>query len=292
MERITANLIRRLLPRRRPDGHKGSFGRVYIYGGCTGYTGAPVYAGEAAVRCGSGLVFVGVPEAVYPIVAARCAASMAHPAPKAYEGLLERIAACDAALIGPGLGREAETERTVCRLLEDLACPVVLDADGINAVSAHIDVLRGRRGLGDRHGLGGRRGLGAETVLTPHEGEFLRLGGSLSQGREQAAADFARRHGCVLVLKGPGTIVAHPDGRRFLNPTGNCGMAKGGSGDVLAGMILSLIGQGASPFDAAVCAVWLHGRAGDLCERELTAYSMTPLDLIERLPAVFKELAQ
>lgn len=280
MEQITASLVRRLLPKRRPDGHKGDFGKVYVYGGCVGYTGAPVYAGEAAVRCGSGLVFVGVPQAVYPIVAARCALAMAHPVPTEYGDLLERAAACDAVLIGPGLGRAADTERTVRRLLADLPCPVVLDADGINAVSAHIDVLGGQR-----------RGLG-ETVLTPHEGEFLRLGGSLSQGREQAAADFARQSGCVLVLKGPGTIVAHPDGRRFRNTTGNCGMAKGGSGDVLAGMILSLAGQGASPFDAALCAVWLHGRAGDLCSQELTEYAMTPLDLVERLPSVFKELAQ
>ena len=279
MEEITAGLVRRLLPRRRPDGHKGDFGRVYVYGGCVGYTGAPVYAGEAAVRCGSGLVFVGVPEDVYPIVAARCATSMAHPIPAGYGDLLGRAAACSAVLIGPGLGRAVETEQTVCRLLADLPCPVLLDADGINAVSLHIDVLDGRRGL-------------AETILTPHEGEFLRLGGSLSQGREQAAVDFARQHGCILVLKGPGTIVAHPDGRRFRNPTGNCGMAKGGSGDVLAGMILSLVGQGASPFDAAVCAVWLHGRAGDLCSQELTEYAMTPLDLAEHLPAVFKELAQ
>ena len=280
MEQITASLVRRLLPRRRPDGHKGDFGRVYVYGGCVGYTGAPVYAGEAAVRCGSGLVFVGVPDEVYPIVAARCALSMAHPVPAEYGSLLERAAACDAVLIGPGLGRAAETEQAVCRLLADLPCPVVLDADGINAVSAHIDVLGGQL-----------RKLGG-TVLTPHEGEFLRLGGSLAHGREQAAADFARQHGCVLVLKGPGTIVAHPDGRRFCNPTGNCGMAKGGSGDVLAGIILSLVGQGASPFDAALCAVWLHGRAGDLCSQELTEYAMTPLDLVERLPAVFKELAQ
>lgn len=120
-------------------------------------------------------------------------------------------------------------------------------------------------------------------MLTPHEGEFLRLGGDLSLGRERAAADFARRHGCVLVLKGPGTLVAGPEGRLLRNPTGNCGMAKGGSGDVLAGMVLSLIGQGAPALEAAACAVWLHGRAGDLCARDLSEYAMTPLDLTGRL---------
>lgn len=275
MEIITPALVRRLLPPRSPDGHKGTFGKVYIYGGCIGYTGAPVFAGEAAVHTGSGLVFVGVPEEVYPIVASRCECAMAHPVPGFYGKLLNRIRSCDAALIGPGLGREAGTEETVCSLLADLTLPLVLDADGINAVSRHINVLTERS---------------RPTVVTPHEGEFLRLGGDLSRGREAAAREFARRHGCVLVLKGPGTVVAAPDGRLFCDPTVNSGMAKGGSGDVLAGMVLSLIGQGADPLDAAVCAVWLHNRAGVLCRKELTEYAMTPADLIRRLGAVFREL--
>lgn len=275
MELITPELVRSLLPRRLPNGHKGTFGRVHIYGGCVGYTGAPVYAGEAASRTGSGLVFAAVPPEVYPIVAARCDSSMAYPAPVSYGGLLARMRSSDAVLIGPGLGQEAQTQRTVCSLMEDLPLPVVLDADGINAVSRHINVLTKRL---------------HPTVVTPHEGEFLRLGGVLSRGRERSAAEFVQRCGCVLVLKGPGTIVAAPDGRLFLNSTGNSGMAKGGSGDVLAGMVLSLIGQGADLADAAVCAVWLHGRAGDLCKRDLTEYAMTPSDLIGRLPAVFREL--
>ena len=275
MEQITPDLVRRLLPRRSPEGHKGTFGKVYVLGGSVGYTGAPVYAGEAAVRTGSGLVFVGTPEEAYPIVAARCEAAMVHPVPEAYEDLLGRVRACDAVLLGPGLGREAGTERTVRSLLADLTAPVVLDADGINAVSGHIHVLTQRL---------------HPTVVTPHEEEFRRLGGDLSQGRERGAAEFVRRHGCALVLKGPGTIVASPGGRLWRNTTGNSGMAKGGSGDVLAGMVLSLIGQGADPVDAAICAVWLHGRAGDLCKRDLTEYAMTPGDLVGRLPAVFQEL--
>ena len=281
METITSALVRRLLPKRKRDGHKGDFGKVYVYGGAVGYTGAPVYSGEAAVRTGSGLVFVGVPEEVYPTVAARCEAAMAHPIPPSYPELLARLRRCDAVLLGPGLDPRAE--RTVCSLLEDLELPVVLDAGGINAAAAHIHVLTGRRATLAAPAT-------APTVVTPHEGEFLRLGGDLSRGREEAAASFARQHGCVLVLKGPGTLVAAPDGRLLRNPTGNCGMAKGGSGDVLAGMVLSLIGQGAPPLDAAICAVWLHGRAGDLCRQELTEYAMTPADLIARLPAAFREL--
>ena len=278
MEWITRDAVRKLLPRRDPGGHKGTFGSVYIYGGCVGYTGAPVYAGEAAARTGSGLVFVGVPEAVYPIVAARCAVAMVHPAAEEYEGLLERVRRCDAALIGPGLGRAAD--ETVLALLRDLPGPVILDADGINAAAAHMDSLEGRRNQG------------RVTVLTPHEGEFARMTGRppASGGRVEAAAAFAERYGCVLVLKGPGTVVAAPDGRTAVNPTGNCGMAKGGSGDMLAGILLSLVGQGAEGFDAARCAVWLHGRAGDLCARDLTDYAMTPPDMSARLPEVFKEL--
>ena len=173
MESITTETVRRLLPRRRQDGHKGTFGKVCVFGGAVGYTGAPVYAAEAAVRCGSGLVFAAVPEEVYPIVAARCENAMAFPLPGDYAALLNRLRGCDAVCIGPGLGRAENTEKTVLALLQDLSCPVVLDADGINAAAAHIDILSERSGV---------------TVLTPHEGEFIRLGGDLSQGRAPAAA--------------------------------------------------------------------------------------------------------
>lgn len=277
MERIDRELARRLLPPRRADGHKGTFGRVCVYGGAVGYTGAPVFAAEAAVRCGSGLVSALVPEEVYPIVAARCRCAMARPAPEDYPALLKELSAADVAAVGPGLGRLRKVEQAVQGLLRDLEKPVVLDADGINAAAAHIDVLTDRR---------------FPTVVTPHEGEFLRLGGDLTRGRRQGAADFAARHGCVLVLKGPGTIVAAPDGALAENTTGNDGCAKGGSGDVLAGMIASLIGQGAAPYDAARCAVWLHGRSADLCRERLTAYAMTPVDMIACLPDVFRELAE
>ena len=274
---MTVELARRLLPPRRADGHKGDFGRVYVVAGAVGYTGAPVYAAEAAARTGSGLVFVGVPEAVYPIVAARCATAMAQPLPEDREELLARLSRCDAVVLGPGLGRSPQAEAVTLFLLDRLEAPVVLDADGINAAAAHIHVLRDRR---------------FPTVVTPHEGEFLRLGGQLSLGREPAAQAMARALGCVVVLKGPGTITAAPDGRTRRNTTGNCGMAKGGSGDILSGMIAALVGQGAAPYDAAACAVWLHGRAGDLCSRELTEYAMTPPDLLARLPDVFRELRE
>lgn len=277
MEQVSAPLVRRLLPRRDPMGHKGDFGRVCVYGGCVGYTGAPVYAGEAAVRTGSGLVHVGVPAEVYPIVAARCALSMAQPVPARYGALLAQMERCDAALIGPGLGRGAETERTVCRLLADLPCPVVLDADGINALEGHIDSLDARQGR--------------VTILTPHDGEFARLGGDLSGGdRVGAARSFAEAHGCILVLKGHRTVTAVPSGNALVNTNGNSGLAKGGSGDVLTGLIASLLAQGAAPVQAAAGGVWLHGRAGDLAAERLTAYCMAPEDVISHLPEAFREL--
>ena len=154
---------------------------------------------------------------------------------------------------------------------------MVVDADGINALAEHMDILDARP-------------AGA-TVLTPHDGEFARLGGDLSGGdRLGAARRFAAEHRCVLVLKGHRTITAWPDGRCFVNPTGNSGMAKGGSGDVLGGMILALIGQGLDPGRAAVCAVWLHGRAGDLAAADKGEYGMLPSDLVEQLPYAIKEL--
>lgn len=264
-----------LLPARNPMGHKGTFGRVYVYGGAVGYTGAPAYAGEAAFRCGCGLVFVGVPESVYPIVAAQCQGPMVKPVPDNTAALLADMHRCDAAVIGPGLGREPAVQRQTLALLENLPLPIVLDADGINAAAAHIHVLTGRR---------------FPTVVTPHEGEFARLGGSGTLNRGAGAAALADTLGAVVVRKGPGTVIAAPDGRVWQNTTGNDALAKGGSGDVLAGMIGSFLAQGVEPFRAAALGVWLHGLAGDIGAKRLTAYAAVPQDIIRFLPDAFAEL--
>ncbi|NLF34345.1 MAG: NAD(P)H-hydrate dehydratase [Clostridiales bacterium] len=265
------------LPRRARDAHKGHFGRLYCLAGSVGYTGAPVLAARAAVRSGAGLVTLAVPEEVYPIVAVKCDEAMPRPLPADYPGILAQAADSQVALIGPGLGRAPRTARLVRALLKDLSCPVVLDADGINAVSGHINSLDGRA----------ERGL--LTVLTPHDGEFGRLGGDLSSGdRLGAARDFAAARGCILVLKGHRTITAFPDGTAYVNTTGNPGMAKGGSGDVLAGVIAALLGQGLVPRMAVPAAVWLHGRSGDLAARQKGEYSMTPSDMIEYLPQAMR----
>lgn len=276
---VTAQTVRPLFPRRDRTAHKGDFGRVHIFGGSVGFTGAPVLAALGALRTGAGLVYLSVPEDIYAIEAGRCLEAMPSLLPKGEAGIeaaKRALAGKNAVLIGPGLGRSAWAEELVLALLEAAECPMVLDADGLNAVSAHIDKLDGR----DR-----------PTILTPHEGEFVRLGGDLSPGRERAALDFAAAHGCVLVLKGHETLIALPDGTLFVNTTGNPGMATGGSGDVLAGMILSLLGQGLAPADAAAAAVWLHGRAGDLAAADKGEYGMLPSDLVEQVPYAIREIA-
>ena len=273
------------LPRRPRTAHKGDFGKIFILAGSEGYTGAPVLAAKAALRTGAGLVYLGVPRDIYPIVAVKCDEAMPFPLAEDYTAILERARGCNVAVIGPGLGRGPRAERLVLSLLADLEIPVVLDADGINALAEHIDVLDRRT---------------APTVLTPHEGEFSRLTGCALPIRDRlsAARDFAGDHGCILVLKGHGTVTAAPDGSAWINASGNPGMAKGGSGDVLAGMIAGLLGQkhlGGEPDSVAkltVQAVQLHGMAGDLCARKFGEYAMLPTDLIEALPEVLRDWTQ
>ncbi len=280
---LDAAYVRAAMPRRDPEGHKGDFGKVYVLGGSVGYTGAPVFCSRAAVRSGCGLVFLGVPADIWQVAAVKSDEAMPHPLPSldgklclaAEEDIRRRAAGCDAAAVGCGMGRSAESDGLVRRLLT-LDRPLVLDADGINALERHIDELSLRRGL--------------VTVLTPHEGEFFRAGGDVSRGRESGAAAYAARRGVYLVLKGHRTVIAAPDGRLAVNTTGSDGMAKGGSGDILTGMTASLLAQGMAPFDACCCAVWLHGRAGDLAAAEKGRRGMTPTDLLEKLPYALKEV--
>ncbi|MEG2420571.1 MAG: NAD(P)H-hydrate dehydratase [Oscillospiraceae bacterium] len=258
-----------VLPSRPENAHKGNFGRVYILGGSVGYTGAPLLASNSCVRSGAGLCFLGVPAEIYPIVAARCLEAMPFPLPQSVGAVVERLAAADVVVLGPGLGRSPWAEELTLAVLQGVSCPVVLDADGLNAVAAHITILERRK---------------APTVLTPHEGEFLRLGGSPAGDRTAAAAKFAQDCGCTVVLKGQSTVTCYPDGTCYRNTTGNPGMATGGSGDVLAGLMGGLLGQGFPP----EAAVWLHGRAGDLARDEKGEYAMTAGDIAEMLPVAMK----
>ncbi len=272
--------VKRLLPDRDPWGHKGSFGRVLLLCGSRGFTGAAYLAAMGALRTGAGLVFLGVPESIYAIEAVKLNEPMVFPLPDeagklsadAIPEIRKRMTNMDAVLIGPGLGQSEGTFEVVKAVLEAAECPVVLDADGINVLSAHRDIVRGRKGT---------------TILTPHDGEFVRLGGETGQDRMASARKLARDLGCILLLKGHETCIT--DGfTDYLNKTGNPGMAVGGSGDVLAGMIVSLLGQHIPPLEAAALGAWLHGSAGDLCADELGQYGMLPTDMLQKLPRLLK----
>lgn len=286
MECLTSDKIS--LPCRFRGSHKGDFGRAYILGGCVGYTGAPVFAAKAAVRTGAGLVSVGVPNPIWGVVANKLLEAMPHPLPAGKDGMLSlealeavrgKLERCDVCLVGPGLGTGGGVASVVRHLLREITLPVVLDADGINALAGHIDVLDERGGY--------------LTVLTPHDGEFARLlGRPIGANRLEEVREFARAHGCCLVLKGYRTITAFPNGSVYINTTGNPGMATGGSGDALAGMILGLLAQGFPAKNAVPLAVFCHGWAGDLAAREYGEYSMTPSDLVERIPAVFQQIVE
>ena len=265
------------LPRRRPDTHKGDYGRCLIIAGSVGYTGAAALSARAATRMGAGLVSVGVPEEIYEIMAAKLDEEMPFPI-HSVPDLLRRANECDACLIGPGLGRRPEVAELVRAALRTVKTPVILDADGINAIAENIDVL-------DE--------AACPLILTPHPGEFARLGGDLSSGdRLGAAREFAQKRGCILVLKGHRTITAMPDGSAYINTTGGPAMAKGGSGDVLAGMITALVGQKFPIKDAVLAAVYLHGLAGDMCADEYGEYSVTAGDIIRRLPTAVKKVTE
>ena len=272
--------VRSLLPDRDPWGHKGTFGRILLLCGSRGYTGAAYLSAMGALRCGAGLTFLGVPESIYAIEAVKLNEPVVFPLPdeKGMLGIFsvpeieKRLPQMDAVLVGCGLGQSPGTFAVAKTVLEQARCPVVLDADGINVLAAHKDILRGRA---------------YPTILTPHEGEFLRFGGTVGEDRMASAAHFSREWNSIVLLKGHRTCIT--DGTLgYRNETGNPGMAVGGSGDVLAGMVVSLLGQGMKPLEAAACAAWLHGAAGDLCAEEIGQYGMLPTDMLTRIPRLLK----
>lgn len=280
MKELNHEAVLSLLPDRDPWGHKGTFGKLLLLCGSRGYTGAAYLSAMGALRSGAGLVFLGVPESIYAIEAVKLNEPVVFPLPdeggrlsvEAVPEILERLSKMDAVLIGPGLGQSEGTFAVVKAVLEQAKCPVVVDADGINVLSAHRDVLRGRK---------------YPTIVTPHDGEFARLGGVIGDDRMESARALAKDLGCIVLLKGHETCIT--DGETgYRNHTGNPGMAVGGSGDVLAGILVSLLGQGIAPLEAAACGAWLHGAAGDLCAAEIGQYGMLPTDMLSALPRLMK----
>ena len=279
MELCHENVLN-ILPDRDPFAHKGKFGKILLLCGSEGFTGAAALAAMGALRSGAGLVFLGVPQSIYTIAAVKLTEAIVFPLPdeggklsrEALPEILERLPKMDAVLVGPGLGQSQGVSEIVRAVLVRADCPVVVDADGINVMAKHMDILRGRQ---------------APTILTPHDGEFSRLGGIIGDNRVAAAEQMAGDLGVIMLLKGHRTTIT--DGSTtYINHTGNPGMAVGGSGDVLAGIIVSLLGQGIAPLEAAACGAWLHGAAGDRCAAELGQYGMLPTDMLNVLPRLLK----
>lgn len=264
------------LPPRRLDGHKGDFGRVLVVAGSRGMSGAAVLAGTAALRGGAGLVRVATPAETVSLVALGNPCYMTTVLPADAEGQRELLRGNSIVAAGPGLGTSAEVVTLVGLLVREMAGPIVLDADALNVLPNWLTELRSRN---------------TPAVLTPHPGEFARLIGSdiesVQARRRELAVQFAADHHCVVVLKGHETIVA--DGRQvYRNITGNPGMATGGSGDVLTGLIAALLAQGLKPFAAAQLGVYLHGLAGDLARDRVGEVSLIATDILEQLPAAFR----
>ena len=278
--KIDINEIHNYLPQRKSNTHKGVYGKVLLLCGSVGYTGAAALAAIGALRTGAGVVYLGVPESIYIIEATKLLESVVLPFPDR-DGMFSEdsinqinsmIGKMDAVLIGPGIGQSENTKKVVISVLENCKSPVVLDADGINVMTKHRNVLRDRK---------------YPTVLTPHMGEFVRIGGCETGDRIADASKLASELECVVLLKGHDTVIT--DGHTYyVNPTGNPGMAKGGSGDLLSGIIVSLLGQGIPPLEAAACSAWLHGAAGDICADEIGQYGMLPQDMANVLPRLLK----
>ena len=269
-----------LLPDRDERGHKGDYGKLLLLCGSRGYTGAAALAAMGALRCGGGLVFLGVPESIYAIEAVKLTEPIVFPLPeengmlsaRALEDVRRHLKTADTVLIGPGLGQSEGTMAVLEAVLREFSGPVVVDADGINLLSTRPELVKERNGV---------------TILTPHEGEFRRLGIAADADRELGAMAAAKELDCILLRKGHRTVIT--DGEKcYINPTGNPGMAVGGSGDVLAGMIVGLLGQKIPPLEATACAAWLHGAAGDRAAQKLGQYAMLPTDMLTQLPDLLK----
>ena len=279
MNYMNETIIRTLLPVRKRDTHKGDYGKILLLCGSRGFTGAAALAAMGALRTGAGLVYLAVPESIYAIEAVKLTEPVVMPLPDEdgmlCAGSIPKIAALlpkmDAVLFGSGSGLGEGTEAVLKFLLENCKCPLVLDADGITLAAKHKNILRDRL---------------YPTILTPHDGEFARLSPPEVPRLEQTMA-LARELGAVILRKGPRTLIT--DGETcWENQTGNPGMATGGSGDVLSGIILSLLGQGLAPLEAAAAGAWLHGAAGDRAAEKFGEYGMLPGDLVEELPQLLK----
>ena len=284
IEDILANF-----PKRAPDANKRDFGHVLIIAGSSGYTGAAYLTSQAALLSGSGLVTLAAGKSICDILSTKLTEVMVKPffetrdyslSLLAEKELLNFLQRCSSVAIGPGISQNKETQALVRSLLGKIDKPIVLDADGINAFVTHSDLLNK---------------AAAPLILTPHIGEMARLLEKnieeVKNNRKDIALEFAHKYNIVLALKGHETIVAKPDGTFYINATGNVGMASGGTGDVLTGIITSFVGQGMDAFNAAAAGVYFHGLAGDIAAKEKGNLSLIATDLLNKLPEALKVLS-
>lgn len=273
---------------RPDDSNKGTLGSLLCICGSYGMAGAAIMAGKAALRCGIGLLKIAVPKSIYPVCATNILESVYYPLEETSNGvisskntdfLLEMCEKSSAVVIGCGLSVCDDTKNLVQSVITNCEKPLVIDADALNCICNKPEILKN---------------LKAPAIITPHPGEMARLLHStpktVNSNRENTAIDFAKKFGVVTVLKGAGTIIASPDGEVYINHTGNLGMATGGSGDVLSGIIGSLLAQGAAPINAAAAGVFLHGTIGDLAAEKLGKISMLPTDMIDMIPTAYLKL--
>jgi len=274
--------------KRKPDSHKGDFGHVFVLAGSRGFTGAAYLCAQAALLSGAGLVTVGIPESLNQILAIKLTEAMTRTLPETRQGSLSEKAfkdieafaeKADILAIGPGLSRNPQTQRLIRKCISRIKKPMVIDADGLNALAGHLDILKKRN---------------FATVITPHPGEMGRLLGlnieKVQENRAGLAKELSCRYNMVTVLKGNQTVVSSETGKLYQNNTGNPGMAKAGSGDVLTGIIAAFLAQGAEPFEAAKIAVSVHGLAADLAIKNIACVSLLASDILGKLPKALNGL--
>ncbi len=279
------------LLRRRLNSHKGDFGHVFIVAGSVNFSGAAVLASGAAIRSGAGLVTLGIPESLSAaLIRIKPLEVMIKPLPQtpkkalslaAYKPIKDFLQKCDCLVIGPGLSKVKATQALIRRVIKTADKPMVIDADGLNALAGHIEILRLAHNAA------------RAIIITPHPGEMAALLGvsvkKVQANRETIAKRLALDYNLTVVLKGHHTVIAGSKGDLFVNSTGNPGMASGGTGDVLSGMIGAFLGQGLGAFEAAKYAVYLHGLAGDLAAREKTQAGLIASDVIAKIPEAIKK---
>lgn len=276
---------RELIPKRAEDANKGECGRVLVVAGSEGMTGAACLAARGALRCGAGLVTVAVPRSERPIVASGVQEAMTVALDEcdgmivssSMKKILEFAKRSQAVVFGPGLGRNGDMHHILRGILSEYEGTLIIDADGLNALSKNCDILRERK---------------CSVVITPHPGEMSRLVKKtveeIQNNREAVAAEFAAEYGVAVVLKGKNTVIAGESGELKINFTGNCGMATGGTGDVLSGAVAAFAAQGLKSFDGAVLGAYIHGKAGDIAAQKLGVHGMLAGDLAECLPLAIK----